>query len=59
MAFRIRYNHFEYLIIPFNLTNASATFQMYINKALIKLINITCVIYLNNILIFNANPAKH
>jgi hypothetical protein len=34
MTFYIRYSHFEYTVIPFNLINTSATFQSYINKAL-------------------------
>ena len=50
-AFRIRYNHFEYVIIFFGLVNASVTFQTLINKILRELINYICVIYLNDILI--------
>ena len=39
--------------MPFNLVNAPATFQIYINKILINLIDITYVVYLNDILIYN------
>ena len=39
--------------MPFSLTNALATFQAYINKALSRLINYFIVIYLNNILIYS------
>ena len=39
--------------MSFNLVNASTTFQTYINKVLINLINVICVVYLNNILIYN------
>ena len=38
--------------MSFELTNTSAMFQIYINKTLENLRNITCIIYLNNILIF-------
>ena len=38
--------------MPFSLTNALATFQAYINKALSRLVNYFIVIYLNNILIY-------
>ena len=48
-TFRTRYDHFEYQIMSFKLTNASTIFQIYINKTLRKLINIICVIYLNNV----------
>ena len=58
-AFRTRYGHFEYLVMPFGLSNAPATFQAYINQALIGLIDVTCVIYLDDILIFSADPSRH
>jgi hypothetical protein len=41
-AFRTRYEHFEYLIMSFKLTNALTTFQAYINEALRGLLNVTC-----------------
>ena len=39
--------------MSFNLVNASITFQVYINKILINLINIIYIVYLNDILIYN------
>ncbi len=58
-TFRIRYEHFEYLMMFFDLTNASITFQVYINKTFNELINDFCVIYLNDILIFFKNKESH
>jgi hypothetical protein len=58
-AFRIRYGYFKYKIISFGLANAPAIFQTYINKALTDLIDISCVIYLNNIFIYSINRAEH
>ena len=52
-AFRICYGHFEYTVMPFGLTNAPATFQAYIHKALAGFLDIFCIIYLDNILIFS------
>jgi hypothetical protein len=52
-AFRSRYGHFEYLVIPFGLTNAPATFQAYINNALRGLVDDFCIVYLDDILIFS------
>ena len=43
----------------FELANAFVTFQIYINKTLQKLINVTYIIYINNILIYNNNSTKH
>ena len=45
--------------MSFELTNASIIFQIYINKTLRSLMNVTCVIYLNNILIFSDKSANH
>ena len=58
-TFRTRYEHFEYLMMFFELINASTTFQIYVNKALKSLIDIVCVIYLNDILIFSKNRKSH
>ena len=41
--------------MPFNLVNVLITFQIYINKALINLIDIIYIVYLNDILIYNVN----
>ncbi|KFY17373.1 hypothetical protein V491_05014, partial [Pseudogymnoascus sp. VKM F-3775] len=58
-AFRTRYGHFEYLVMPFGLTNAPATFQAYINQALVGLVDVICVIYLDDILVFSEDPEEH
>ena len=58
-AFRIRYDHFEYQIMPFELVNASTTFQAYINKTLRDFIDVICVVYLNDILIYSSDSAHH
>ena len=52
-VFRTRYGHFEYQVMPFGLCNAPATFQAYINSALTGLVDVICVIYLDDILIYS------
>ena len=58
-AFRTRYGHFEYLVMPFGLYNAPATFQSYINKAMSGILNLYYIIYLDNILIFSKTNKEH
>ena len=58
-AFKTRYGHFEYLVMPFGLANALATFQSYIYRALGGLLDRTCVVYLDDILIYLENLKDH
>ncbi|KAJ6436919.1 hypothetical protein O9K51_10455 [Purpureocillium lavendulum] len=58
-AFRCHYGHYEYQVMPFGLVNAPASFQQYINYALEGLVDITCVVYLDDILIFSENAEQH
>jgi hypothetical protein len=58
-AFRTRYGHYEYLVMPFGLANAPATFQNYIHKALGALVDDICVVYLDDILIYSENEEQH
>jgi Reverse transcriptase (RNA-dependent DNA polymerase) len=53
MTFRTRYSHFEYTIMPFGLINASATFQLYINEVLRGYLDIFCIIYLDDIMVYS------
>jgi hypothetical protein len=58
-VFRTHYGHFEYLVLPFRLTNAPATFQAYINRALSGLVDSICVVYLDDILIYSSSREEH
>ena len=52
MAFCTRYNHFEYQIMPFGLSNVPTSFEDNINKILAEKLDIIIVIYRNNIMIY-------
>ena len=51
-AFQIRYGHFEYQVMSFGLSNASTSFQGYINKILAGKLDIFVNMYLDDILIY-------
>ena len=50
-AFQNKYNHFEYQVMRFGLSNASASFQGYINKILAEKLDIFVIMYLDDIFI--------
>jgi hypothetical protein len=58
-AFKTRYGLFEYMVMPFGLANAPATFQAYIYKALSHLIDSICIVYLDDILIYSKEEKEH
>ena len=58
-AVRTRYGLFEYLVMPFGLTNTPATFQRFITDVLREYMDVTCIIYLDDILIFSENEEEH
>jgi len=58
-AFRTRYGSFEWLVMPFGLTNAPAAFQRFMNDIFSDLLDVTVIVYLDDILIFSDNKADH
>ncbi len=58
-AFRTRYGLFEYLVMPFGLSNAPASFQSYIHVVLRPYLDITVIFYLDDVLVFSRNPSQH
>ena len=58
-AFHMKYRLFKYLVMPFGLTNTLTTFQGYVNWVFRDLLDITVVIYINNIIIFSQDKAEH
>ena len=57
-AFRTRYGHFEYQVMPFGLSNAPASFQGYINKILAEKLDIFVIVYLDDILVYTEDPGQ-
>jgi len=59
MTFHTCYDQFEYQMMLFELINASAIFQFYVNHTLKLFMNNCYVIYLNNILIYFEMKKQH
>ena len=58
-AFRTRYGHFEFTVLPFGLTNAPATFMQMINRIFGDLYDKFVVAYLDDILIYSETWEEH
>ena len=58
-AFRTRYGSFEWLVMPFGLSNAPAAFQRFMNEVFADLLDVCVVVYLDDILIYSDNPDDH
>ncbi|CAJ2651960.1 unnamed protein product [Trifolium pratense] len=57
-AFRTRYGLFEWLVTPFGLTGAPATFQRYINRILQSDLDDYCTAYMDDVLIYTTGDKK-
>ena len=58
-TFKTRYGLFEYLVMPFGLTNAPIQFQAHMQTIFSDLLDISVVIYLDDILIFSKRLEEH
>ena len=58
MAFKTRYDYFEYQVMPFRLTNIPASFQRFINKILAEKFDIFIIVFLDNIPIYTDDDKK-
>ena len=58
-TFRTRYEHYEYLIMSFELINVSTTCQEMINDALREHLDVFVVAYLDDILIYFKTLVEH
>ena len=58
-AFRTKYGLFEYLVMPFGLCNAQASFQAVINQVLRELLDEGVIVYIDDILIYSETEEEH
>ena len=58
-AFRTRFGLFEFLVLPFGLTNAPAVFSALMNRFFGNLLDVYVVSYIDDLIIFSKNENDH
>ncbi|KAK3559071.1 hypothetical protein QTP86_002985, partial [Hemibagrus guttatus] len=58
-AFHTTSGHFEYLVMPYGLTNALAIFQSLINEVFRDILNKYVIAYIDDILIYSSSLTEH
>ena len=58
-AFRTRYGHYEFVVLPFGLTNAPATFMCLMNSVLNKYLDKFFLVFIDDILVSSKSEEDH
>ena len=58
-AFRTRYGNYEFVVMPFEITNAPTTFMCLMNSVLSTYLDKFVVVFIHDILIYSKTKEEH